>query len=158
MKGILSTPDPKPGSSLPGKTIDLVTNFYQSDEMSRMMPGRKDFVSVKQSEGRVHVQKRLILCNLRELYQVFKDQYQTGFTKFAELRPKHCVLAGASGTHSVCVCTIHQKLMLLGANIHHLTIQDDVPLKKYNHCLATIICNPPLLWNMCVLSRYYILC
>ena len=149
VKGILSTPDPKPGSSLPGKTIDRVTNFYQSDEMSRMMPGRKDFVSVKQSEGRIHVQKRLILCNLRELYQVFKDQYPTekiGFTKFAELRPKHCVLAGASGTHSVCVCTIHQnvKLMLLGANIHHLTIQDDVPLKTYNHCLASIICNPPL--------------
>ena len=102
------------------------------------MPGRKDFVSVKQSEGRLHVQKRLILCTLRELYQVFEDQYPTekiGFTKFAELRPKHCVLAGASGTHSVCVCTIHQniKLMLLGANIHHLTIQDDVPLKTYNH-------------------------
>ena len=29
---------------------------------------------------------------------------KVGFSKFAELRPKECVLAGATGTHSVCVC------------------------------------------------------
>ena len=29
-KGVLSTPDPKPGSSLPSATIDLVVSFYQS--------------------------------------------------------------------------------------------------------------------------------
>jgi len=32
------------------------------------MPGRKDYVSVREGEGRVHVQKRLVLCNLQELY------------------------------------------------------------------------------------------
>ena len=84
------------------------------------MPGRKDFVSVKQGKQRVHIQKRLVLSNLKEAYQLFKGNFPTekvGFSKFAELRPKHCVLAGASGTHAVCVCTIHQniKLMMLGA-------------------------------------------
>ena len=74
------------------------------------MSGKKDFVSVKQGEQRVQVQKQLVLSNLKELYQLFKDNFpyeKVGFSKFAELRPKHCVLAGASGTHSVCVCTIH---------------------------------------------------
>ena len=68
------------------------------------MPGMKDFVSVKIGDTRMHVQKRLILCNLREVYASFKTKHgnaQIGFSKFADLRPKECVLAGASGTHSV---------------------------------------------------------
>ena len=65
-KGVLSTPNPKPGHTLPAETIDLVQSFYESDEVSRMMPGCKDFVSVRKAEGRVHVQKRLILSNLKE--------------------------------------------------------------------------------------------
>jgi len=106
-KGILSSPDPRPGRSLARKTVDIVVAFYESDSSSRMMPGKKDFVSVKGEHGRVHVQKRLVLCNLKELYQDFKQKHPTeriGFSKFAELRPKHCIVAGASGTHSVCVC------------------------------------------------------
>ena len=67
------------------------------------------------------------------------------FSKFADVRPKHCILAGASGTHSVCVCTIHQKvkLMMVGGKIAILTANDSIPLTTYNHCLAQIICNPP---------------
>lgn len=41
VKGILSLPDPKPGHSLPQETADLVVAFYESDESSRMMPGKK---------------------------------------------------------------------------------------------------------------------
>ena len=54
----------------------------------------------------MHVQKGLVLCNLRELYRTFKDKYPNesiGFSKFAEVHPKHCVLAGASGTHCLCM-------------------------------------------------------
>lgn len=141
VKGIMSTPNPKSGNPLPSHVADLVAEFYESDEVSRMMPGKKDFVSVRKGGQRVHMQKRLILSNLKEAYQLFKDRFSNesiGFSKFAELRPKHCVLAGASGTHSVCVCTIHQnvKLMITGANMPELT--------SYQHCLAQIICNPPL--------------
>ena len=121
-KGILSSPDPRPGRTLARRTVDLVVAFYESDSSSRMMRGKKDFVSVKGEFGRVHVQKRLVLCNLKELYQDFKQKHPTeriGFSKFAEFRPKHCIIAGTSGTHSVCVCTIHQnvKLMLNGINV-----------------------------------------
>ena len=93
---------------------------------------------------------------MRELYQLFKDKFPThtiGFSKFAELRPKHCVLAGVSGTHAVCVCTIHQnvKLTMLDAKRAELTGSDDVPLASYQHCLARIICNPPQ--PICYLNR-----
>ena len=63
------------------------------------MPGKKDFVSVRKEGRRVHVQKRLVLSNLKEVYNEFKSQfpnYKVGFSKFAELRPKHW--------HTFCLC------------------------------------------------------
>lgn len=72
---------------------------------------------------RQHIQKKLIPCNLKELYKTFKEQYPDyciGFSIFASLRPQHCVLAGSSGTHTICVCATHQniKLMMLGKYVH----------------------------------------
>ena len=32
-KGILSTPNPKPGRSLPQTSIEVVVHFYESDEI-----------------------------------------------------------------------------------------------------------------------------
>ncbi|XP_074108483.1 uncharacterized protein LOC141533475 isoform X2 [Cotesia typhae] len=113
------------------------------------MPGMKDFVSIRSDDGnRIHVQKRLILSNLKELYQCFCEINPTeriGFSKFVSLRPKHCVLAGASGTHTICVCTIHQnvKLMMLGANIYSLTRNTEKPIKHYSDYLSMIICENP---------------
>ena len=143
-KGIFSTPNPKPGRSLPQTSIDVVVHFYESDENSRVMPGKKDCISVRGAEGRITIQKRLILSNLRELYRLFKDKHpeqKIGFSKFAELRPRHCVLAGASGTHSVCVCTIHQLMM---QSIKGLTTSNGTSLQAYQHCISQAICNPPL--------------
>ena len=46
-KGVVSLPSPKPGPSLPPETVELVHAFYESDVISRVMPGKKDFVSVR---------------------------------------------------------------------------------------------------------------
>ena len=146
-KGIMSTSNLKPGHSIEESKIDTVVGFYESDNCSRMMPGMKDFISVRQVDGsRVHIQKRLVLSNLRELYQSFKEKYpgeKIGFSKFAQLRSKHCILAGASGTHSVCVYTIHQneKLMLLSLKLSTLTENANIPLKTYHDYLAQLTCN-----------------
>ena len=146
--GILSTPNPNHGHSLHDDTIVMVQNFYESDEISRVMPRKKDCVSIKVNDTRISVQKRLLLGNLKEVYRQFKDQFpaeKIGFSRFAEFRPKHCILAGASGTHAVCVCTIHQntKLMMIAGKLAELTANREVHLKHYNHCIALVICNPP---------------
>ena len=49
---------------------------------------------------------------------------RVSFSKFVSLRPKECILAGASGTHAVCVCLSHQnfKFMLMGAKITPLVV------------------------------------
>lgn len=66
-KGIMSSPNPRVGRTLPAHVEEEILCFYRSDDISRIMAGRKDFISVAQAEGkRVHKQKRLLLCNLQE--------------------------------------------------------------------------------------------
>ena len=112
-KGIISKPEPKRGKSLSAETLTLIEAFYNDDQYTRQLPGKKDYVSISKN---IHKQKRFILCNLRELYLAFKEEYphiKVGFSKFCNLRPKWCLIAGSSGTHSVCVCTEHQNAVLL---------------------------------------------
>ena len=82
------------------------------------------------------MQKRLILHNLCELYQAFKEEYpvvQIGFLKFCLLRPKWCIIARASGTHFVCVGFIHLNVKLL---------VDALPNNiSYNVMLKPIVCD-----------------
>ena len=145
-KGILSNPNPKPGKTLSPTIEEHVVAVYLSDDVSRMMPGRKDCVSFMTAEGkRESRQKRLLLCSLKEAYEHLKSLHpsdKVGFSTFASLRPKECVLAGSSGTHSVCVCTLHQntKLMFLGSKLPTLSQKT---ITHYRHCLAAIMCNPP---------------
>ena len=44
------------------------------------------------------------------------------------------------------MCTIHQniKLMFLGARLSEMTAPEGINLPTYHHCLAKILCNPPL--------------
>jgi hypothetical protein len=119
------------------ETIDSVVAFYESEDASRICPGKKDCVSVRNKDGKKeHVQKRLVLMNLKELHAQFKNAHpnmKVGFSKFAELRPKWCVLAGASGTHSVCVCCIHQNAKLM---VNALNLQ-----VTYKELLGMLVCD-----------------
>ena len=117
-KGVMAKPGPKkPSFAVSDDKREKVQQFYERDDISRLCPGQKDTVSVRDPNGeKRHHQKRLVLSNLREIYQQYKSETEEpiGFSLFASLRPPWCVLAGASGTHSVCICIHHQnpKLML----------------------------------------------
>ncbi|GBN16623.1 hypothetical protein AVEN_110555-1 [Araneus ventricosus] len=131
-QGFLAEPARRNGKQLSPDIIELVKKFYQLDEQSRILPGMKDVVSIGK---KVYERKRLILCNLSELYSSFKLEYpnlKIGFSKFCSLRPKWCVLAGASGTHLVCVCTIHQNVILL---IHGAGFEEE-----YKQLMSYIVC------------------
>ena len=43
-RGILSLPGPSCGPSLPPETVAIVCSFYESDDISCVMPEKKDFV------------------------------------------------------------------------------------------------------------------
>lgn len=94
-----------------------VKEFYCSDSISRICPGKKDCLSLWNEEKGVKesVQKRLVLMNLKEAYALYKESHDApkiGFSCFTNLRPKNCILAGRAGTHTVCVCCYHQNVKL----------------------------------------------
>ncbi|CAH0550960.1 unnamed protein product [Brassicogethes aeneus] len=145
-KGILCTPDPGKGKILPDHLRDLVVGFYREPQISRELPGAKEYKSVLEDGKRVQKQKRLVLGTLKEIYEAFKTTHPNkniGFSKFCQLRPAECVLAGASGTHSVCVCQTHQnfKLMFMGARLNQLKLpEEDSPFHNYRDILLSTIC------------------
>ena len=104
------------------------------------MPSKKAYISISLE---THQQKRLLLSNLKELYQEFKVKNPTigiGLSKFASLCPKLCVAIAASGTHLVCVCSIHQNATLLcSASALKVTYKDLINMIVYNsqnkHCM-----------------------
>ena len=109
------------------KTIST-KQFYLGDERSfelvRIMPGQKDYVSLSKN---IHAQKRLLLCNIDELYSLYCQSYpdkKVGKSTFYSLRPKQFITVSAYGAHNMCVCTIHQnaKLIVQGL-LHALTSQ-----------------------------------
>ncbi|GBM04149.1 hypothetical protein AVEN_205225-1, partial [Araneus ventricosus] len=135
-QGILPELSKKKGKIIDSETITTVNLFYEDDEYSRLKPEKKDCIAVKENGIRIQKQKRLILCNLNELFLEFKNKYpylKIGRSKFCELRPKWCVLAGGSGMHCVCVCLYHQniKLMIEGANLK----------VDYKDLLGIIVCD-----------------
>lgn len=146
-KGILADPDPMTRStSLNPEIISRVILFYQSDEFSRMCPGKKEFVSVKTDEGRVHKQKRLLLVNLKELHLEYLNNTgdKIGISKFCELRPKWCVSVNSNGMHYVCLCEQHQNGKLLVVAIPQN--------KDYKEILSKMVCdieNKYCMMNIC---------
>lgn len=125
--GILpQVPQMSKGKVITPEIKERVEAFFQLDEISRNCPGQKDSLSLRDTEGvKKHFQKRLVLMNLKECFEEYKkdpSNPKIGFSSFASLRPPFCVLAGSSGTHSVCVCTYHQnpKLQLAGLGIKEL--------------------------------------
>ena len=144
-KGVMALPN-KRLPTFSKETENIILHFYKSEEISRIMPGKKDYKPVRKGGFKVQEQKHLILCNLREAYKLFKTKHpslKVGFSKFAELRPKECILAGGAGTHSVCVCTIHQniKLMIVGSGLSCCTEGEEIHLSDYTSCLAATTCN-----------------
>ena len=121
-KGILSMPERKQRAGISQETKQTVLAFYESEEISRLLPGKKDCVSIRlPDKTKIKKQKRLLLSNISEIYAQFKKEnpdMKSGISTFALLRPKWCIPVGAAGTHIVCVCTYHQnvKLMLVAMN------------------------------------------
>ena len=119
--GVLSKPTRATRKGIADDVVSLVHGFYQDDEFTRLLPGSKDDVSVGY---KIHQQKRLLLCNLKELFIEFRNIHSNikiSFSKFCSLRPKWCVLLGSSDSHAVCVGEIYQnaKLVATACQLDH---------------------------------------
>ena len=95
-------------------SIKEIEDFFMQDDISRMCPGKKEFVSVKTPGGREHRQKRLLLLNVKEAYQLFKKKSMTkvGKSKFASLRPPQ-VIPMTMKDQDVCMCKFQEYIELI---------------------------------------------
>ena len=97
----------------------------------------RDFVSVKQEDKRVHVQKRLMLSNLREVNHEFKEKFlieELGFPNLLRF-----VLNTVSWPEPV-VHTLYVSVQFI-KNVKLMMFSmrlSDLPTN--HHCLARIIC------------------
>ena len=91
--------------------------FYESEEISRLLPGKKDCVSIHlPDKTKMKKQKQHLSSNISEIYVQFKKENpdrKIGFSLFALLHPKWCIPVVAAGTHNICVCTYHQNVKLM---------------------------------------------
>jgi hypothetical protein len=78
--------------------------FCNSDEVSRVIPGKKDYISIKISGAKIHERIRL-LCILKEFYSHFKNSYPGVKVGFQNLHPcaPETVLRQVQVVHTVCV-------------------------------------------------------
>lgn len=146
-KGVMSSPDRNYQRNLPDDVVKLVKRFYEEDDISRVMPGMKDVKSIKEGGKKIRKQKRLLLSNLKELYREFKIRNpgtKIGFSRFATLRPKYCVMAGAAGTHNVCVCMICENTKLMFMSLNNLKHESDNSFTELNDLVHKIMCSDPL--------------
>lgn len=134
-------------STAPPHIIELVENFYSSDEISRASPSVKDMKTTRNSGETVQIPARHMLYTLKEAYYIFKNEYPDisptlGKSKFAALRPNH-VLTANKMPHNVCICTIHEnfRMALKGlqktdkvilANLSNLNLLDQLVCANSN--------------------------
>lgn len=82
--------------------------------------------------------------NLDELYRKFCTKYpeiKISLTKFREMRPPYCILAGGKGSHNVCVCKIHQNLRLRYAGIKQTLLKKHIQFdKSYRDSFNEMVC------------------
>lgn len=127
--------------------------FYCDDENSRACLRKRDVVRVTGNGENIQKQGRLLTCNLDALFKEKYPKLKIGFSKFAELRPKQCVLAlDKHGTHSVCACVYHQNVQLIFKPLHRMKIFDE-SIHTYEDILKRMVClnsNAACHLNQCV--------
>jgi hypothetical protein len=73
----------------------------------------------------------------------FRDKHPSvsiGFSRFPELCPKHCNLAGSRGTHTVSVLVIHQNITLKVQGAHLTANFNAKNLKKMEFSTESEMC------------------
>ena len=89
-----------------------VINFYNLDDVSTALPGKRDAKKVKQ--GKPHIQKRVLNDYLSNLHQKLVSEHTNmscSFTPLTRMRSKNSVLANFANRWT-CLCTQHYPLKL----------------------------------------------
>jgi len=108
--------------------------------MSRMMPGKADFVTVRQEDGtKERRQKRHLVMTVNKASKEFTRENplsKIGKLTFASLRPKQ-VLLNSDMPHNVCGCKYHSNMLRMIECLHR---NIDVP-QRLDEFIDLCVCN-----------------
>lgn len=130
------------GNGIPDDIMSKVKEFYLSEDISIVMPGKADVIAVKSQDGvKTTEQKHHLNMTVMEAFQSFKAKYSDiniQKSKFSELRPKN-VLLSSKMPHNVCVCRYHGNIVLLLESLHRTC--PSIPLYSRNEFLSSYVCD-----------------
>ena len=118
-----------------------VKDFYCRDDISRMAPGMKDAVTVREGGVKSRIQKRHLLMTVAEAYALFKTEYcgdKLGKSLFAALRPAHVMLMSDLPCN-VCVCRYHDNMAMMLNACSAATVE--IP-KSSSDFVDSLVCDP----------------
>ena len=125
----------KYGIAVSDEIKNLVKQFYEREDISRLAPGRKDVVIIRNSQGeKSKVQARHLTTTIKEVHATFKEEnlaIKIGRSKFVELRPNH-VLLSSKLPRNVCLCKYHENFILATNELNKAFSEFPV----YDHKLA----------------------
>lgn len=118
-----------------------VDEFFNRDTISRQLPGKKDFVSVKKEDGaNEKVQKRLMLMTISEAFQEFIKTHtdcKLSQSKFFKLKPKNIDIVSKT-PHNMCCCIYCENMQFLFESMSQHFLLD---ISNLNILLEKLVCS-----------------
>ena len=143
--------------SLPVELKKAVIQFYNRDDISYQTPDKRDYIIVEDDDGqRITLQKRILLCSIRETYQLFLTDKQyanvsLSLTAFRELRPMN-VLVQSYMSHRRCLCSYHENVNLLLKSLSkYINSLDLSSLQAFSSALVCDEANEDCMFRHCSL-------
>lgn len=119
---------------------DLVEEFYEKETTSRSMPGKADYVNIKNASGETEkVQKRLLLMTVSDAHQKFcslHPQVSISSSKFHKLRPEHIVIM-AKAPHNMCLCQYCENIKFVFESFAPFTT---TAIETLNDLMIKLVC------------------
>jgi hypothetical protein len=138
---------PKFSEKRPRKSFEnlpeIIKEFYLCEAVSRLMPGKDDFITIKHSDGsREKVQKYIMIVTISDAFEEFKKTFVAitcSLSYFTQHRPKY-VMKKSDSKHYSCLCTICENFQLLCNSISPYFTQKKVGLST--EILEKLCCDP----------------
>lgn len=87
-----------------------VTDFYERDDVSRCMPGKRDAKNVEGEKKQVRILNDY-LANIHEKFCREEPIFKVSYSTFCKLRPKNIKVTSLL-SRNTSLCTIHQNMAL----------------------------------------------
>lgn len=114
----------------------VIRQFYEDDTVSKMMPGKKDYVQ----KGKVKMQKRVLLDSLYNLYNKFLQETKLSNISrsvFYRCRP-WWVYRPQLKDRETCACVKHENVNFLFAALKNVKAID---YRHVDNLLETLVCS-----------------